>query len=116
MSSADAAAFVDAEVAEVQRIRVDSRGEPSDAFPVLTLGVQTWGTEVAALQRYWAAAEALGYDRVVYGDGLWPWTYDGWTMLGALAAQTHTWKTSWYENTRGQSCGRRVTKRIMPIV
>jgi alkanesulfonate monooxygenase SsuD/methylene tetrahydromethanopterin reductase-like flavin-dependent oxidoreductase (luciferase family) len=57
-------------------------------LPVLTLGVQTWGTDVAALQRYWAAAEALGYDRVVYGDGLWPWTCDGWTMLGALAAQT----------------------------
>ena len=55
---------------------------------VLTLGVQTWGTDVAALQRYWAAAEALGYDRVVYGDGLWPWTCDGWTMLGALAVQT----------------------------
>jgi alkanesulfonate monooxygenase SsuD/methylene tetrahydromethanopterin reductase-like flavin-dependent oxidoreductase (luciferase family) len=55
---------------------------------VLTLGVQTWGTDLAALQRYWAAAEALGYDRVVYGDGLWPWTFDGWTMLGALAAQT----------------------------
>jgi alkanesulfonate monooxygenase SsuD/methylene tetrahydromethanopterin reductase-like flavin-dependent oxidoreductase (luciferase family) len=55
---------------------------------VLTLGVQTWGTDVAALRRYWAAAEALGYDRVVYGDGLWPWTCDGWTMLGALAAQT----------------------------
>src|SRR5262245_66464419 len=55
---------------------------------VLTLGVQTWGTDLAALQRYCAAAEALGYDRVVYGDGLWPWTCDGWTMLGALAVQT----------------------------
>jgi alkanesulfonate monooxygenase SsuD/methylene tetrahydromethanopterin reductase-like flavin-dependent oxidoreductase (luciferase family) len=55
---------------------------------VLTLGVQTWGTDVAALRQYWAAVEALGYHRVVYGDGLWPWTYDGWTMLGALAAQT----------------------------
>ena len=55
---------------------------------MLTLGVQTWGTDVAALQRYWAAAEGLGYDRVVYGDGLWPWTCDGWTMLGALAVQT----------------------------
>jgi len=67
---------------------VDCRGRPSDALLVLTLGVQTWGTDLAALQRYWAAAEALGYDRVVYGDGLWPWTYDGWTMLGALAVQT----------------------------
>jgi alkanesulfonate monooxygenase SsuD/methylene tetrahydromethanopterin reductase-like flavin-dependent oxidoreductase (luciferase family) len=55
---------------------------------VLALGVQTWGTDVAALRRYWAAAEALGYDRIVYGDGLWPWTCDGWTMLGALAAET----------------------------
>jgi len=55
---------------------------------VLTLGVQTWGTDIAALRRYWEAAEALGFDRVVYGDGLWPWTHDGWTMLGALAAQT----------------------------
>jgi alkanesulfonate monooxygenase SsuD/methylene tetrahydromethanopterin reductase-like flavin-dependent oxidoreductase (luciferase family) len=67
---------------------VDTARWPSDAFLVLTLGVQTWGTDIAALQRYWAAAEALGYDRVVYGDGLWPWTCDGWTMLGALAAQT----------------------------
>ncbi len=67
---------------------IDSRGEPSDVLLVLTLGVQTWGTDVAALQQYWAAIEALGYDRVVYGDGLWPWTYDGWTMLGALAAHT----------------------------
>jgi len=69
-------------------MRFDSRGGPSDALLVLTLGVQTWGTDVAALQHYWAAAEALGYDRVVCGDGLWPWTCDGWTMLGALAAQT----------------------------
>ena len=35
---------------------------------MLTLGVQTWGTDLAALQHYWAAAESLGYDRVVYGD------------------------------------------------
>jgi alkanesulfonate monooxygenase SsuD/methylene tetrahydromethanopterin reductase-like flavin-dependent oxidoreductase (luciferase family) len=69
-------------------MRVDSRGGASDALLVLTLGVQTWGTDLAALQHYWAAADALGYDRVVYGDGLWPWTCDGWTMLGALAAQT----------------------------
>jgi alkanesulfonate monooxygenase SsuD/methylene tetrahydromethanopterin reductase-like flavin-dependent oxidoreductase (luciferase family) len=55
---------------------------------VLTLGVQTWGTDLAALRAYWRAAEALGYDRVVYGDGLWPWTFDGWTMLGALAVET----------------------------
>jgi alkanesulfonate monooxygenase SsuD/methylene tetrahydromethanopterin reductase-like flavin-dependent oxidoreductase (luciferase family) len=55
---------------------------------VIALGVQTWGTDVAALRRYWAAADELGYDRVTYGDGLWPFTHDGWTMLAALAAVT----------------------------
>jgi alkanesulfonate monooxygenase SsuD/methylene tetrahydromethanopterin reductase-like flavin-dependent oxidoreductase (luciferase family) len=57
---------------------------------VIQLGVQTWGTDVTALRRYWSRAEDLGYARVTYGDGLWPWTHDGWTMLGALAAATHT--------------------------
>ena len=55
---------------------------------VLGLGVQTWGTDVAALKRYWAAADGLGYARVTYGDGLWGFTHDGWTMLGALALVT----------------------------
>jgi alkanesulfonate monooxygenase SsuD/methylene tetrahydromethanopterin reductase-like flavin-dependent oxidoreductase (luciferase family) len=55
---------------------------------VITVGVQTWGTDVAALARYWAAAEDLGYDRIVYGDGLGPWTLDGWSMLAALAVAT----------------------------
>jgi alkanesulfonate monooxygenase SsuD/methylene tetrahydromethanopterin reductase-like flavin-dependent oxidoreductase (luciferase family) len=50
--------------------------------------VQTWGTDVRALRRYWRAAERLGYHGIVYGDGLWPWTHDGWTMLGALATIT----------------------------
>ncbi|HEY7675590.1 MAG TPA: LLM class flavin-dependent oxidoreductase [Candidatus Methylomirabilis sp.] len=50
--------------------------------------MQTWGTDVRALRRYWRAAEGLGYHGVVYGDGLWPWTHDGWTMLGALALLT----------------------------
>jgi alkanesulfonate monooxygenase SsuD/methylene tetrahydromethanopterin reductase-like flavin-dependent oxidoreductase (luciferase family) len=50
--------------------------------------VQTWGTDVAALRRYWEAADALGYDVVLYGDGLWPWTHDGWSALGAVAAWT----------------------------
>jgi alkanesulfonate monooxygenase SsuD/methylene tetrahydromethanopterin reductase-like flavin-dependent oxidoreductase (luciferase family) len=50
--------------------------------------VQTWGTDVRALRRYWRAAERLGYHGIVYGDGLWPWTHDGWTMLGALATLT----------------------------
>jgi alkanesulfonate monooxygenase SsuD/methylene tetrahydromethanopterin reductase-like flavin-dependent oxidoreductase (luciferase family) len=55
---------------------------------VIGFGVQTWGTDVAALKRYWAAAEDLGYTRVTYGDGLWSFTHDGWTMLGALAVLT----------------------------
>jgi alkanesulfonate monooxygenase SsuD/methylene tetrahydromethanopterin reductase-like flavin-dependent oxidoreductase (luciferase family) len=55
---------------------------------VIACGVQTWGTDVTALQRYWRGAEDLGYARVVYGDGPFPWTYDGFTMLGALAALT----------------------------
>jgi alkanesulfonate monooxygenase SsuD/methylene tetrahydromethanopterin reductase-like flavin-dependent oxidoreductase (luciferase family) len=55
---------------------------------VIGLGVQTWGTDVAALTRYWTAAEELGYTRVTYGDGLWSFTHDGWSMLGALAAVT----------------------------
>jgi len=55
---------------------------------MIALGVQTWGTDVAALKRYWTAADQLGYARVTYGDGLWSFTHDGWTMLGALAALT----------------------------
>jgi alkanesulfonate monooxygenase SsuD/methylene tetrahydromethanopterin reductase-like flavin-dependent oxidoreductase (luciferase family) len=55
---------------------------------VIAVGVQTWGTDVAALRRYWAAADALGYARVTYGDGLWEWTHDGWTLLAALALET----------------------------
>ncbi len=55
---------------------------------MLTIGVQTWGTDVAALERYWKAADELGYARITYGDGLGDWTHDGWTMLGALAVLT----------------------------
>lgn len=55
---------------------------------MIAVGVQTWGTDLAALRRYWRAAEWLGYHRVTYGDGLWPWTHDGWTMLGVLAELT----------------------------
>jgi alkanesulfonate monooxygenase SsuD/methylene tetrahydromethanopterin reductase-like flavin-dependent oxidoreductase (luciferase family) len=55
---------------------------------VISVGVQTWGTDVAALARYWRAADELGYARITYGDGLWGWTHDGWTMLGALAGFT----------------------------
>jgi alkanesulfonate monooxygenase SsuD/methylene tetrahydromethanopterin reductase-like flavin-dependent oxidoreductase (luciferase family) len=56
--------------------------------PLPRMVVQTWGTDVRALRRYWHAAERLGYHGIVYGDGLWPWTHDGWTMLGALATLT----------------------------
>ena len=55
---------------------------------VISVGVQTWGTDVVALRRYWQMADDLGYARVTYGDGLWGWTHDGWTMLGALAGLT----------------------------
>ena len=55
---------------------------------MLTVGVQTWGTDVRALERYWKAADDLGYARITYGDGLGDWTHDGWTMLGALAVLT----------------------------
>jgi alkanesulfonate monooxygenase SsuD/methylene tetrahydromethanopterin reductase-like flavin-dependent oxidoreductase (luciferase family) len=55
---------------------------------VIALGVQTWGTDIGALRRYWSAADRLGYARVTYGDGLWSFTHNGWTMLAALAAVT----------------------------
>jgi alkanesulfonate monooxygenase SsuD/methylene tetrahydromethanopterin reductase-like flavin-dependent oxidoreductase (luciferase family) len=55
---------------------------------MIAVGVQTWGTDVAALRRYWAAAEELGYASITYGDGLFDWTHDGWTLLGVLAADT----------------------------
>ena len=55
---------------------------------VIALGVQTWSTDVAAVERFWRAADACGYARVTYGDGLWDFTHDGWTMLGALAVAT----------------------------
>jgi len=55
---------------------------------VVAIGVQTWGTDVVALQRYWRRADELGFARITYGDGLWGFTHDGWTMLGALAGLT----------------------------
>jgi alkanesulfonate monooxygenase SsuD/methylene tetrahydromethanopterin reductase-like flavin-dependent oxidoreductase (luciferase family) len=55
---------------------------------VIALGVQTWSTDVVALERFWRAADELGYARITYGDGLWDFTHDGWTMLGALATVT----------------------------
>ena len=50
--------------------------------------MQTWGTDAAALRRYWALADDLGFARITYGDGLGAWTLDGWTALGALAVLT----------------------------
>jgi alkanesulfonate monooxygenase SsuD/methylene tetrahydromethanopterin reductase-like flavin-dependent oxidoreductase (luciferase family) len=55
---------------------------------VISVGVQTWGIDVAALRRYWTLVDDLGFARITYGDGLWSWTHDGWTMLGALAGFT----------------------------
>ena len=55
---------------------------------MLGMGVQTWGTEVTALRRYWALADDRGFARITYGDGLGAWTLDGWTTLGALALVT----------------------------
>jgi alkanesulfonate monooxygenase SsuD/methylene tetrahydromethanopterin reductase-like flavin-dependent oxidoreductase (luciferase family) len=55
---------------------------------VIALGVQTWSTDVAAVERFWRAADDLGYARITYGDGLWDFTHDGWTMLAALAGAT----------------------------
>ncbi len=55
---------------------------------MLGMGVQTWGTEIGALRRYWKAVDDLGFTRITYGDGLGDWTLDGWTALGALAALT----------------------------
>ena len=55
---------------------------------MIALGVQTWSTDVAAVERVWRVADELGYARITYGDGLWSFTHDGWTMLGALARTT----------------------------
>jgi alkanesulfonate monooxygenase SsuD/methylene tetrahydromethanopterin reductase-like flavin-dependent oxidoreductase (luciferase family) len=55
---------------------------------VIAVGVQTWSTDVVAVERYWRAADEQGFARITYGDGLWDFTHDGWTMLGALAAVT----------------------------
>jgi len=38
---------------------------------VICVGVQTWGTDVVALRRYWQIADDLGFARITYGDGLW---------------------------------------------
>lgn len=55
---------------------------------MVDVGVQTWGTDAAALRRYWTLADDLGFACITYGDGLGAWTLDGWTVLGALAVLT----------------------------
>jgi alkanesulfonate monooxygenase SsuD/methylene tetrahydromethanopterin reductase-like flavin-dependent oxidoreductase (luciferase family) len=72
----------------MSRPAVDWGTRLPDAHGVIALGVQTWATDVAAVERFWRAADELGYARITYGDGLWPFTHDGWTMLGALATAT----------------------------
>jgi alkanesulfonate monooxygenase SsuD/methylene tetrahydromethanopterin reductase-like flavin-dependent oxidoreductase (luciferase family) len=67
---------------------IDWAGRLRDAHGVIALGVQTWSTDVAAVERFWRVADDLGYARITYGDGLWSFTHDGWTMLGALALAT----------------------------
>ena len=57
---------------------------------MIAVGVQTWSTDISAVERFWRAADELGYARITYGDGLWDFTHDGWTMLGALARVTRT--------------------------
>src|SRR4030095_12765219 len=68
-----------------RRVAVDWRHDLRDAHAVIALGVQTWSTAVAALERFWRLADDRGYARITYGDGLWGFTHDGWTMLGALS-------------------------------
>jgi alkanesulfonate monooxygenase SsuD/methylene tetrahydromethanopterin reductase-like flavin-dependent oxidoreductase (luciferase family) len=60
----------------------------ADPHGVIALGVQTWSIDLPAVERFWRAADELGYARITYGDGLWDFTHDGWTMLGALATLT----------------------------
>ena len=54
----------------------------------MRLAVQIWGTDLDAVKAYARDAEAMGYDALRYGDGLWPWTHEGWTVLAALATLT----------------------------
>ena len=70
-------------------VAVDTAGRIGDALPaMLSVGVQTWGTDVTALKRYWKAADDLGYARITYGDGLADSTHDGLTMPGAITVLT----------------------------
>jgi len=54
----------------------------------MRFAVQTWGTDLDAVKAYARDAEAMGYHALWYGDGLWPWTHEGWTVLAALATLT----------------------------
>ena len=51
---------------------------------MLSVGVQTWGTDVPALERYWQAADDLGYACITYGVGFADFPATG--MLEAFAA------------------------------
>jgi len=57
---------------------------------MIRFGVQAWGTDFAALIDYCLECERLGYTSVRYGDGLWNWTLEGWSVLAAIAARTRT--------------------------
>ena len=50
----------------------------------MRFAVQTWGTDLDAVKAYARDAEAMGYDALWYGDGLWPWTHEGWTVWRRL--------------------------------
>jgi len=47
----------------------------------MRFAVQTWSTDLDAVKAYARDAEAMGYEALWYGDGLWPWTHEGWTVL-----------------------------------
>src|SRR5687767_6429312 len=47
---------------------LDTPSGVRNARRVIAVGVQTWGSDVAALRRYWSRADELGYARITYGD------------------------------------------------
>src|SRR4029453_2382116 len=69
-------------------MRSRSVNDACDAHGVLALGVQTWSTDVAAVERFWRVADDLGYARITYGGGPGDFTPAGWDRLGALALAT----------------------------
>jgi hypothetical protein len=38
----------------------------------MRFAVQTWETDLDTVKAYAREAEAMGYDALRYGDGLWP--------------------------------------------